>query len=83
MVNATDAAALDLATDAGGFVFPTSTTGTSSPLWGLKVIERTSTAGTEPPYVIDSRMLGVLYVGNMRVDADPYAGVGGRTSRRT
>ena len=71
VLNPTDSAALDLSADAGGYVFPTSTTGTSSPLWGLNVVERIG-AGTEPPYLIDTNSLGVLYLGSMRFDAEPY-----------
>lgn len=70
VVNATDAAALDLTTDAGGYVFPLRDTG-SSPLWNLRVVER---PGTTPPYIVDSRMLGRLYLGRMSFDADPYTG---------
>jgi len=67
----TDAASLDLQADAGGYFFPTATSGSSSPLWGLRVVERIG-AGTEPPYLFDPNMLGVLYIGLMRFDADPY-----------
>lgn len=70
VLNAADAATLDLTEDAGGYVFPLSTTG-ASPLWGLRVIER---PGTTPPYVIDPQMLGTLYLGAMRFDADPFTG---------
>lgn len=73
VVNPTDSAALDLSTDAGGLVFPTSSTGTSSPLWNLRVIERIG-AGTEAPYLIDPAMLGVLYLGRVSFDADPFTG---------
>ena len=65
------AATLDLEADAGGYVFATRDTGTSSPLWGLRVIERIGT-GTEDPYLIDPMMLGQLYLGNLRFDADPF-----------
>lgn len=79
VLNPTDAAALDLTTDgAGGYVFSNRDTGSSDPLWGLKPVERTSTAGNEPPYLIDTTMIGKLYIGNLRFDADPYAGAGGR-----
>lgn len=71
VLNPTDAAALDLTADAGGFVFPTSSTGVASPLWNQRVVERIG-AGTEPPYLIDTDMLGVLYMGAMAVDLDPY-----------
>jgi hypothetical protein len=73
VVNPTDAAALDLATDAGGFIFPTASAGSASPLWGMKLIERIG-AGTEAPYLIDPAMLGVLYLGRSRFEADPYTG---------
>jgi hypothetical protein len=73
VLNPTDAAALDLAADAGGFVFATRDTGSSSPLWGLRVIERIG-AGTEPPYLIDVDMLGRLYLGSLRFEADPFSG---------
>jgi len=29
-------------------------------------------AGTEPPYLIDPQMLGMLYLGHARFDADPF-----------
>lgn len=73
VVNPSDAAALDLATDSGGYVFPTSSSGTSSPLWDLRIVERIG-AGTEPPYLLDPQRLGVLYLGRLKVDADPFSG---------
>jgi hypothetical protein len=70
VLNAGDAATLDLTEDgAGSWVFPLRDTGSSSPLWGLRVIER---PGSEDPYLIDPRMLGSLYLGSMRFDLDPY-----------
>ena len=48
VLNPTDAASLDLTADAGGDIFPTRATGTSLPLWGLRVVERIG-AGTEAP----------------------------------
>jgi hypothetical protein len=77
VLNPTDAAALDLTADAGGYVFPLRDTGTSSPLWGLRIVTRTSTAGTEPPLVIDTTRIGLLYMGTMRFDLDPFSGVSG------
>ena len=74
VLNPTDAASLDLSADAGGYVFPTRDSGSGSPLWGLRVIERTSAAGNEPPYLIDPQMLGMLYLGSARFDADPFTG---------
>jgi hypothetical protein len=73
VLNATAAASLDLSADAGGYVFATRDSGSGSPLWGLRVIERTSAAGTEPPYLIDPQMLGMLYLGNARLEADPFS----------
>ncbi len=60
---------VDLIADAGGFVFPLSASGSSSPLWGLRVVERIG-AGNEPPYLLDPAMLGVLYLGQMQFAAD-------------
>jgi hypothetical protein len=77
ILNPTDAAALDLSADAGGFVFPVRSTGTSSPLWGLRIVTRTSAAGTEPPLVVDTTRIGVLYMGAVRIDLDPFAAVSG------
>jgi hypothetical protein len=70
VLNAADAAALDLTADAGGYIFPLKDTG-ASPLWGLRVIER---AGTTPPYLIDTNMVGSLYLGGMSFDLDPFTG---------
>jgi hypothetical protein len=74
-------ALIDLTADAGGYVFATRDTGTSSPLWGLRVIERIG-AGTEAPYLIDPQALGVFYTGSLRVEADPYAGAGGANFKK-
>ncbi|MGI8517662.1 MAG: phage major capsid protein [Acidimicrobiia bacterium] len=81
VMNPTDAAALDLTTDASGYVFPVRDSGTSSPLWGLRVVERIG-AGTEPPYLLDVANLGRLYLSSMKVEADPYAGAGGLNFKR-
>ncbi len=70
-INATDAAALDLLTDAGGYIFSTRRAGDASPLFDLKLVEM---PGSTPPYVIDSRMLGVLYLGRMDFAVDPFTG---------
>ena len=75
-LNPMDAAALDLSADAGGFVFPVRDTGTSTPLWGLKLVVRIG-AGTEPPLVVDTTRIGALYMGSMKLDLDPFAGVSG------
>jgi len=73
VVNPTDGAALDLSADAGGFVFAPRDTGTASPLWNQTVVERIG-AGTEPPYLIDTRVIGVLYGGSLQFGADPFSG---------
>ena len=78
VLNATDAATLDLTQDtAGSYVFALRDTGDSSPLWGLRIVVRTSAAGNEPPLLVDTSRAGVLYLGVMRVDLDPFAGVSG------
>jgi len=63
-------------------VFALRDTGDSSPLWGLRVVVRAGTTGTEPPLVVDTRRVGVLYLGTLAVDLDPYAGVGGANFRK-
>ena len=73
VLNPTDAASLDLSADAGGFVLATRDSGSGSPLWGLRVIERIG-AGTEAPYLVDPQMLGMLYLGAARFEVDPYSG---------
>lgn len=74
VLNSTDSASLDLTADAGGYVFAPRVTGVGSPLWDLTIVERTSATGAEPPYLIDSQMLGVLYLGKLRADIDPFTG---------
>jgi hypothetical protein len=76
VMNSTDAAALDLSTSGTStpYLFAVREPGGASPLFGLRVIERTSAAGNEPPYVLDSNKLGRLYLGTMRIDADPFTG---------
>ena len=73
VLNPSDAASLDLQADAGGFIFPTRDTGSASPLWGLRVVERIG-AGTEAPYLLDPEMLGRFYMGTLRFEVDPYTG---------
>ena len=41
------------------------------PLWGLRIVERIG-GGTDPMYLLDTQMLGVLYIGQVRFDADPF-----------
>jgi hypothetical protein len=59
VLNPTDATSLDLLADAGGYVFATRATGTSSPIYGTTVVERIG-GGSDPIYLIDPDMLGVL-----------------------
>lgn len=79
VLNPTDAAALDLATTGADaqYVFALRDTGDSSPLWGLKIVTRTSAAGNEPPLLVDTSRIGQLFLGLMRIDLDPFAGVSG------
>jgi hypothetical protein len=76
LVNPTTAATLDLSTSGAGtpYLFPTRESGAASPVFGLKVVERTSATGNEPPYLLDSRMLGMMYLTTLRFDADPFTG---------
>ena len=75
VMNSTDAAALDLSTSGAStpYLFAVREPGGASPLFGLRLVERTSAAGNEPPYVLDSNKLGRLYLGTMRIDADPFS----------
>jgi hypothetical protein len=79
VVNPADATALDLSADAGGYVFATRDTGTASPIFGCRVIERIG-GGTDPMYLIDPDLLGRLYLGDMRFDADPFTGFASNTT---
>lgn len=74
VLNPTDSVTLDTyqASD-GDYLFPTRSTNTANPLWDLGIVERIG-AGTENPFLIDPQMLGVLYLGSMQFDADPYTG---------
>ncbi|CAN5308852.1 hypothetical protein BH18ACT5_BH18ACT5_06160 [soil metagenome] len=81
VMNPTDAASLDLSTDAGGLIFPTRDSGTSFPLWGLRVVERIGD-GTTPPYLLDVANLGRLYLSSLKVESDPFARAGGANFKR-
>jgi hypothetical protein len=84
IVNPADAVALDLTTTGADaqYVFALRDSGDSSPLWGLRVVVRAGTTGTEPPLVVDTRRVGALYLGVLAVDLDPYAGVGGANFKK-
>lgn len=79
VLNPTDATALDLLADAGGYVFATRATGSSSPVYGTTVVERIG-GGSDPIYLIDPDVLGRLYLGPMKFDADPYSGFSTNTT---
>jgi hypothetical protein len=79
VLSPTDATTLDLSADAGGYVFATRDTGTASPIFGCTVVERIG-GGSDPMYLIDPEMLGALYMGSMRFDADPYTGFSTNTT---
>lgn len=49
------------------------------PIYGTTVVERIG-GGTDPIYLIDPEMLGRLYIGSMRFDADPYTGFATNTT---
>lgn len=76
VLNPTDAAELDLFRQPGtqDYLFPTRSVGEASPLWGLRVVERTSPTGDEPPILLDTRRIGVWYRGMLEVAADPFTG---------
>ena len=71
-LNPDDAASLDLTTTGvdGMYTFATRSTGSSSPLWGLIVVESPTVAD---PLVIDPALLGVLYTGIGTLLTDPYS----------
>lgn len=74
VLNPTDSVTLDTYQESDGtFLFPTRSTNSANPLWDLRIVERIG-AGDENPYLIDPALLGVLYLGTMRLDADPYTG---------
>lgn len=76
VINPGDLAALDLfrvggsTTTDGPYAIDT-TRGASTPLWGLRIVERIG-GGSDPMYLIDTNMLGHLYLGRVRVEADPF-----------
>jgi hypothetical protein len=74
VLNPTDSVTLDTYQESdGAYLFATRSTNTANPLWDLQIIERIG-AGTEEPFLIDPVKLGVLYLGSLRFDADPYTG---------
>lgn len=80
MVTPDDAVSLDLAVDGDGrYLFPVRTSGTSSPLWSLTVVE--VAGGIDAPMLVDPQLLGALYLGTGRVELDPYTGLSKNVSR--
>lgn len=76
VLNPDDSESLDTLTTADGvFILtdPATSAGGDGQVWSLRRVERIG-AGTEDPYIIDPAMLGVLYLGGLRIDADPYTG---------
>jgi hypothetical protein len=74
VLNPSDAASLDLSADAGGYVFATRDVGSSSPLWGLRVVERIG-AGTESFIFAGPRDVGPLLSRNPSFRGRPLHGV--------
>jgi hypothetical protein len=83
IVNPNDAVSLDLSTTGAdaAYVFALRDIGSSDPLWGLRFVVRAG-AGTEPPLLVDTARVGVLYMATLSIDADPYAGVGGANFKK-
>jgi hypothetical protein len=54
----------------GGYIFLTSARGSSSPLRGLRVVERIGRHRAAVP--VDPQMIGAYHLGGIRYDADPY-----------
>jgi hypothetical protein len=74
VLNPTDSATLDLLqNNEGDYYFggPGRSPNVDT-VWGLTVVEHTTTAGTQPPILIDSSRLGTLYLGTLRFEADPF-----------
>lgn len=78
VMNPADVAALDLfrvggstTTDGPYQIDVSSGTGGRS-LWGMKVVERVG-GGSDPMYLLDTSLLGALYLGSLRFAADPFS----------
>lgn len=67
-----DAANLDLTKTADGLpIYQLREAGAASPLFGLQIVEHPNVTA---PMLLDTRALGVLYMGTLRVAADAYTG---------
>lgn len=69
-----DAVTLDLSQDtAGAYLFDLDSANESSPLFGLRIVESVAAVGGDP-LLVDTSRIGQLYLGTMRVEADPFTG---------
>jgi hypothetical protein len=69
----TDSVELDLFTTGadGAYAFALRASGSSSPLFGVRIVETTAASN---PLLIDPAALGLLYVGAAKFEVDPYSG---------
>ena len=72
-----DAVALDLheQPNNGDLMFSAREEGSASPLWDVRVRETPAVTGA--PILLDSHAVGQLWLGAIRLDADPFAGKDG------
>ena len=74
IVDPADAVDLDLLTDSNGaYLFDLDSANSSNPLFGLRIVESVAAVGADP-LLVDTSRIGQLYLGTMRVEADPFTG---------
>lgn len=74
VLDGADSAALDLLQDnEARFYYGLDGRGDTATVFGVRIIERTAGAAFDP-LLIDSQRIGKLYLGTLRVDADPFTG---------
>lgn len=74
IVDPADAVELDLSQDtAGAYLFSLDSANSATPLFGLRVVESVAAVGSAP-LLVDTARIGQLYLGTMRVEADPFTG---------
>lgn len=74
IVDPADAVELDLTQDtAGSYLFDLDSANSSNPLFGLRIVESVAAVGADP-LLVDTARIGQLYLGTMRVEADPFTG---------
>ncbi len=74
IVDPADAVILDLTEDtAGAFLFSLDSASSAAPLFGLRIAESVAAVGSAP-LLVDTARIGQLYLGTMRVEADPFTG---------